>query len=418
MLHVASSQSEEAVITIRPTEISTALLVHNHYREPGGEDRVFESECRLLERAGINVLRYEVHNEHVDILSPITLAAKSVWNRTTYRAVSELLESTPCDVVHVHNTLPIASASVFVAARRAGSAVVQTLHNYRMVCPSATLFRDGHTCELCVSQPLALSGIRHACYRHSRPATAVVAASTFIHRTIGTYAQNIDRFIALTNFAREKLIEGGIAAHQVVVKPNFTEPESRHRGNARDGALFVGRLTEGKGVRTLLDAWQRNPDLPPLRIAGDGPLRPLAESVSVSNKNVTVLGPLSQTAVREEMCGAALLVFPSLWFEGFPMTIVEAFSLRVPVVASRIGSVAEIVTDGECGLTFTPGDAVGLADAVRRLISDPDLNQALGDGALRRYESRYTPEANLEQLLRIYGDAIERRARRPIQLSH
>ena len=388
-------------------------VVHNRYQWSGGEDRVFEFEAGLLEAAGLRVHRFEIHNDIVNTMNRAQLAIRTLWSRQSHADFEAAFRSIEPDVVHVHNTLPLVSASVFAAARRAGAAVVQTLHNYRMICPSATLFRDGKPCEACVTQPLAISGIRHACYRNSRPATAVVAGTTFVHRTLGTYARNVDRFIALTDFARQKLIEGGLPTHQIVVKPNFTLPATEHRAAVGNAALFVGRLSEEKGIRTLLEAWKRHSDLPLLRIAGDGPLRAVAESAARSHDRITVLGELDSHEVQTEMRNAALLVFPSIWYEPFGLTIIEAFSVGLPVVASRTGSVAELVSDGETGLIFTPGDVDGLAASVRRLTTDRTLNANLGDGALRQYEDRYTPAANKDLLLRIYSDAIADRPTTP-----
>lgn len=384
-------------------------VVHNRYQQPGGEDQVFEREAALLEIAGNEVLRYELRNDAVASMPAYSVAARSIWNRTTQRSLRALFGRFRPDVVHVHNTLPLISPAVFAEGRRAGAAVIQTLHNYRMVCPSATLFRDGGTCELCVGRAFHLPGVRHACYRGSRVATAVVASGTFLHRTLGTFGRSVDRFIALTEFARTKLIDGGVPTWQIVVKSNFTEPVTPTRSQVGAAALFVGRLSEEKGIRTLVDAWQQYPDLPPLRIAGDGPLRPMVEALAASNRNVTVLGALTQDAVRAEMRSAGFLVFPSVWFETFGLTIIEAFSVGLPVVASRIGSATEIVEDGEVGLTFAPGDAADLAECARRLAADTQLNHALGTRALKRYESRYTPAANLEQLERIYRDAMRAR---------
>ena len=390
-------------------------IVHNRYQQPGGEDQVFEREAALLESAGHEVLRYELHNDAVASMPAVSVAARSIWNPTTQRSLQTLFSRFRPDVVHVHNTLPMISPAVFAVARRAGAAVVQTLHNYRMICPSATLFREGRTCELCVGRAFGSPGVRHGCYRGSWAATAAVAFGTFIHRALGTYSRNVDRFIALTEFARTKLIEGGLPSWQVVVKPNFTEPVTPTRAHVGTAALFVGRLSEEKGIRTMVDAWQRHPDLPPLRIAGDGSLRPTVDALASSNSRVTVLGPILREQVQAEMRSAALLVFPSVSFETFGLTIVEAFSVGLPVVAARIGSAAEIVEDGVVGLTFVPGDAAELAASVRRLAADAELNRALGERALQRYESRYTPEANLERLERIYRDAMGSRPTRSMR---
>lgn len=390
----------------------TVLIVHNRYLQPGGEDRVVDLEANLLGAAGHTVLRYEVHNSETSAMTRGELATRMLWNRRTYVEVTNILRDSRADVVHVHNTLPLISPSVFVAARRSGAAVVQTLHNYRLVCPSATLFRAGTTCELCVAKPLAWSAIRHACYRSNRAATAAIALTASVHRVARTNSRHVDRFIALTDFARQVFLREGIRPDRLVVKPNFSERQEQVRPRPGAAALFVGRLSEEKGLTVLLRAWEGNSELPPLRIAGDGPMRPVVEAAAAASDRITVLGAIPRREVQEEMRQAAMLVFPSIWYEGFPMTIVEAFSMGLPVVASRIGSVAEIVTHGDVGLNFVPGDPDDLAAAVRRLASDPALNVALGKRALERHESLYTPTANLELLMRIYSDAMRDRPRR------
>jgi glycosyltransferase involved in cell wall biosynthesis len=381
-------------------------LVHNRYRRRGGEDEVFEREAALIESAGHDVECYEVNNDATDTMSTLGVAARSIWNPATYRRVGQWFTRFRPDVVHVHNTLPLISPAVFRAARHSGATVIQTLHNYRMICPSATLFRDGRPCELCVGRAWHGPAVRYACYRGSRAASAVVAAGTFIHTAIGTYARDVDRYIALTSFTKEKLIEGGLPSHRIVVKPNFCEPPPATRTRVGTGVLFVGRLSEEKGVHTLVEAWRRHLDLPELRVAGDGPLRPMVQDLARSCTNVTALGPLTRADVDDEMRSAALLVFPSLCYETFGLTIVEAFSHGLPVVASAIGSVREIIEDEVSGLTFTPGDSDALASRVRRLVADHALNLEMGARARKRYEARYTPAANIEQIERIYREAM------------
>jgi glycosyltransferase involved in cell wall biosynthesis len=378
------------------------LLVHNHYQQPGGEDQVFREEGALLESRGQTVLRYTLHNDEVEGLGKAALAMRTLWSRTAYREIERRVREGGVDVVHVHNTLPLASPAVYWAARRAGAAVVQTLHNFRLVCPGALLLRDGRSCTACLGR-LPLPAVRHACYRGSRPATAAVAAMLTAHRAAGTWAAAVDRYVALTDFARELFVRGGLPAEKIAVKPNFLRDDP---GAGRGGggfALFVGRLSPEKGVEPMLEAWRRNPDLPPLKVVGDGPMARAVEAAPVA-----WLGPQPRAHVLALMQAADLLVCPSLAWEGMPMTIVEAFACGLPVVASDHGAMAGMV-DETAGLRVPPGDPAALAAAVRALLADAPRRAHLRRGARRLFEARYTAARNYDLLLQLYRDALEAR---------
>ena len=285
--------------------------------------------------------------------------------------------------------------------------MVQTLHNYRLFCPAATFFRDGHVCEECVQHTLWRS-VRYACYRNSRPATATVALMLAVHRRRRTWTRQVDCYIALTEFSRRKFIEAGLPAEKVVVKPNFVHPDPRARNGRGEYALFVGRLSPEKGLHTLLDAWQRLRDRVPLRIVGDGPLRPELEADASRRglSGVSFDGRLPHDQTLEAMKGARFLVFPSEWYEPFGLTIAEAFACGVPVVASRLGAIEEIVEDGRTGLHFTPGDPDVLAAKVEWAWTHPERMEEMGRAARAEYEAKYTAERNYQMLMDIYQRAI------------
>ncbi|MCZ6774706.1 MAG: glycosyltransferase family 4 protein, partial [Proteobacteria bacterium] len=283
--------------------------------------------------------------------------------------------------------------------------VVQTLHNYRLICPQALLLRNGRPCEKCVTGS-AYHAVLYGCYRGSRLVSLVPARMVSINRRRGTWRSKVTRYIALTRFAKEKFIKGGLPADRIAVKPNFiADPAAKREAGAvrREGALFVGRLSPEKGIGTLLQAWR---DLAvPLRILGDGPLADRVEQCD--NPAVKSLGWKSSSDVVAEMHCAAFLVLPSEWYEGFGMVIVEAFATALPIVASRLGAMAEVIDDSVTGLHFEPGNPADLAAKVRWAVDNPSDMRRMGENARRVYEDRYTPEVNYRQLMAIYDQAAE-----------
>jgi glycosyltransferase involved in cell wall biosynthesis len=386
------------------------LLVHNFYRQYGGETAVFEAECRMLRAAGHSVITYTRDSKEIEGFGPLkraALAPTAIWARDSHREIAALIASEAPEVAHFTNTFPLISPSAYYACRDARIPVVQSIHNYRLICPAATLWRDGAVCEECVDHSLMRS-VQHACYQKSRPASAALAMALAVHRGCGSYAKLVDRYIALTEFARNKLIEGGLRAERISIKPNFLEPDPGVREGSGDYALFAGRLAEEKGVHTLLDAWKRlGPDVR-LRIAGDGPLRDaLAHRIdSEGITGATLLGSLPPEALMRELRGARMLVFPSEWYEGMPMVLLEAMACGVPALASRLGGMPEIIDDGRTGLLFQPGDCEDLAQQAAALWRDATRAAELGRAARAEYEGRYTRARNLEPLRAIYREAI------------
>ncbi len=291
------------------------LVVHNAYQHSGGEDTVVESEIRLLRAHGHAVETYARSNDEVDGMLSLALARQTLWSDRTSHDLAALVVRFRPDVIHAHNTFPLISPSLYWAAARAGVPVVQTLHNFRLMCLNALFLREGRVCEDCMGH-LPWRGVARACYRGSRAASAVLTGMLTLHRGLGTYRNKVARYIALNEFCRGKFIEGGLPDGRVVVKPNFVDfdaPESAPRA----GLLFVGRLSTEKGIATLADAMSLCPDVR-LRVAGDGPDADLLDGVA----GVARLGSLSGEAVRGEMGRAAALVVPSIWYENFQRTIV------------------------------------------------------------------------------------------------
>lgn len=386
------------------------LLVHNTYQQPGGEDVVFNQERQLLERAGHEVLTYCRSNWEISgysALKRLALVGRMVWARDTRREIASLLHSQKPDLVHVHNTFLMVSPSIYSACQEAHVPVVQTLHNYRLLCPAGIFFRGGSACEECLEHSL-WRGVLHGCYRDSRAETSAVALMLAVHRWWRTWAWGVNCFIALSEFSRQKFIEGGIRTGKITVKPNFVYADPGCRAGIGEYALFIGRLSPEKGVITLLTAWQRLQVRIPLRIAGSGPERASLEgrSKQIGLSDVRFLGQLPRDEVIAALKGARFLVFTSEWYENFPMTIVEAFACGVPVICTRLGAMQEIVADGRTGLHFTPGNGDDLAAKVEWAWAHPEEMAAMGRAARAEYEAKYADERNYEMLMEIYRKVL------------
>lgn len=381
------------------------LALHNRYREAGGEDRVFELETALLERHGHTVVRYELDNHAVGGMHPLALAAKTVWNRRTYHEVERLITQHRVDLMHVHNTLPLASPSVYYAAAGAGVPVVQTLHNYRLLCPNGLLMRNERRCLSCVgTAPLA--AVRHACYRGSRAASAAVATMLLVHRALGTWDRQVAMYIAPTEFVRGMFAAGGLPRDRIRVKPHFLDPDPGVGAGRGGYALYVGRLSPEKGIRTLLEGWARLRRRVPLIIAGDGPLAPQVRDAAARIEGIRYVGWRDRAGVQALMADAALLVVPSIFYESFGQVVIEAFAAGTPVLTTAGGAAAELVTPGHTGVLIRVGDPDDLATSVERLFAEERLLASMRASARAAYEARFTPEVNYGQLMAVYRDAL------------
>jgi len=380
------------------------LLCHNHYQQPGGEDQVYADEGWLLESHGHEVIRYTRHNDDVDRLGRLRLAEQTVYNRETAAELRELIARRRPDVMHCTNIFPLISPAAYDAAHEAGVPVVHSLHNYRLLCPGSLLLRNDRVCETCLGKRFPWPAVLHGCYRGDRKASAVVTAMNTWHNLRGTWRHRVDRFIALTHFARNKFIEGGLPAERITVKMNFVHPDPRPGPGGGGYALFVGRLTAQKGVESLLEAWQKVGSRLPLRIAGDGPLADRVRRAAAANPAVSFLGRRPLEEVMDLLGGAEMLVFPSVGHEHCPKTILESYAKGTPVVAAGLGAVAELVHHGRTGLHFTPGNPGDLAAKAAELQNSPDRRTRMRQAARAEYENRFTAEPNYRALMGIYEE--------------
>ncbi|HUD65762.1 MAG TPA: glycosyltransferase [Candidatus Sulfotelmatobacter sp.] len=389
------------------------IIVHNHYKQHGGEDVVFDQERELLKRKGHDVQVYCRHNSEIDSYTGVqrlVLLRKAIWADDTYRDFGEVLRREKPDIVHIHNIWVMISPSIYWACHDAGVPVVQTFHNYRLMCPAGTFFREGKTCEECLDHGQWRS-VLHGCYRDSRSITAAKALMLAVHRRKGTWTNAIDYFITLSQFSRNQYLRGGFSPEKLFVKPNFVYPDPGVCMDKGDYAVFVGRLSPEKRVSTVLDAWTRLSSPVQLLIIGGGPEAGQLEADAAARglTDVHFKGHLPREQGLEFMRRARFLIFSSEWYENFPVTIAEAFACGVPVICSRMGAMQEIVEDGRTGLHFTPGNAEDLAAKVNWAWRHPDRLQQMGEEARQEYESKYTDEKNYPLLMNIYQHAISKR---------
>jgi glycosyltransferase involved in cell wall biosynthesis len=390
------------------------LVAHNYYKQPGGEDQCVAAEVALLRAHGHDVILYNVHNDALDSLSRFQAASRTIWSRPAYRAVRELIRTHRPQVAHFHNTFPLISPAAYSAARAENVAVVQTLHNFRLLCPNALFFRNGHVCEDCLGKSIPWPGILHRCYRDSRATSAAVAAMLAVHRALGTWRQAVDVYIALTEFGRRKFIAGGLPADKLAVKSNFVYPDPGPGTGMGGYGIFVGRLSAEKGLPTLLRAWQSLGGSVPLKIVGDGPLRREVVEAATQIPGIEWVGSKPPEVVYALIGAARFLVLPSECFETFGRVAIEAYAKGTPVIASNLGAMAELVDHGRTGLHFQPGNAGDLAAKVQCLLTDAAQCQRLRQGARAEYERKYTVDSNYRVLRAIYEQALCRHERPPV----
>jgi len=386
------------------------LLVHNFYQQAGGEDEAFHREKNLLIAAGHQVSVYTRHNDEIKeygLWDKAMLGLRTVWAWDSTRELRTVLRREKPDLTHFHNTFPVVSPAAYYVCRDAGVPVVQSLHNPRLLCPAATLFRKGHLCEDCVRKKLPWPGILHACYRNSRIETSGAAAMLAVHRALKTWEKRVDAYIVYTEFFRRKFVEGGLPAEKILIKPGFVDPDPGMRTARGDYALFMGRLAPEKGVLLLLEAWRQLGHIP-LKIRGDGPLAGTVQAwVSANGNCVQVVPRLAPPELEALLKGARFLVWPSGgYYEAFGLVAIEAFACGVPVIASGLGAMAEIVTDGRTGLHFTHGDAADLAAKVDWAWAHSKEMETMGREARAEYEAKYTAERNYQILMNIYQRAM------------
>jgi glycosyltransferase involved in cell wall biosynthesis len=382
------------------------LIAHNAYQHRGGEDTVVDAEAALLRDHGHTVEIYGQHSDALTTMSPATAAMTAIWSTRSATDITDLCKHFRPDVIHAHNTFPLISPSLYWSAARRHVPVVQTLHNFRLLCPQAMFLRDGKICEDCIGK-LPWRAIIHKCYRASTAQSAVLTCMLAAHRSIGTYQERVTRYVVLNRFARDKYVEGGLPAQRMRIKPNFVAaeplPEST-QSTPRRGGLYVGRLSPEKGIGVLSDA-VRLLEQRDIAVIGGGPVEAEAQARQCFGSDY-YLGFLPLDDIMQRMRASQFLVLPSICYENSPRTIVEAYASGLPVIASRLGPLVDIVHDGVTGLLFTPGDALDLAAKIRWAQSHPEQMMAMGRAARTEYEAQYTPERNYSLLMEIYEDAI------------
>jgi glycosyltransferase involved in cell wall biosynthesis len=386
------------------------LLVHEYYRERGGEDVAFEADADLLTAAGHDVETLTFNNTEIpdspSIRERIELFASTIWSREAAARVARKIGETGAEVVHFHNTFPLASPAVLAVASKIRVPTVMTLHNYRLICPSATLFREGKVCEDCVSSFLPFPAVMHSCYRGSRLQSAAVATMSTIHKVLHTWERNVDLFITPSEFLRQSLVRSGMPESRIEVRSNAVPHPSALEAERGDDFLFVGRLVDYKGVAALLNAWEGRPDLPHLRIVGGGEMEHLVREAAAANSNIDYLGEMSHDDVYREMRKARALVVPSIWYETQGLTILEAFACGLPVIGSRIGAIPEAVIDGQTGLLFEPDAHQELVARVEWALGHRAEMEAMGAEAEALFHRRYSPEASISRLLALYDQVL------------
>lgn len=393
-----TSPSGESVA--EPTETSEPrplriVVCHNYYQQRGGEDQVFEDEVDLLRAHGHEVIPFVRHSGKIPASQLVSTAVGTVWNRPVASELGALIAHHRADIAHFHNWLPLISLAAPVAARDAGAAVVQTLQNYRFACPKGTFFRDGRVCEDCLSSRTFWPAVQHGCYRESRAASALVAAALVTHRARGTLTDIVDAFAAGSAFTAAKLSQSGLPSDRIFVKPNFLAPDPGPGSGRGSYAIFLGRLSPEKGITTLIEAWDRIGDRVPLKIAGTGPLQSAVEQFAAPRPHVDYLGFASDEVVDQTIKAAAFLVLPSVNYEGFPKTIVEAFARGTPVVASRLGAMQDAISPGVNGQQFAAGDSADLANVVVELSADPSALRLMREAVVLSVHEQLHPGTQL-----------------------
>jgi glycosyltransferase involved in cell wall biosynthesis len=381
------------------------LMVHNRYQIRAGEDESTDLEIALLRAHGHDVVVYLEDNRRIPELSAVRMAFRTVWSQESYRRLRRLIREQQPDLIYFQNFFPLISPAAYYAAKAEGIPTIQALRNYRLLCPNALLFRDGHPCEACAGKLVPWPGVLHKCYRGSRAASGAVAAMLTTHRLLRTWDTKVDVYIALTEFARQKLMQGGVPAQKIVVRPNFVHPDPGIGSGPRQYALFVGRLFPEKGLDTLLAAWQRLRVQVPLKVVGEGPWHHDSMAKKGALSNIEWLGRRPREEISTLLGSASFLVFPSIWYEGLPRTIIEAFAKGTPVLASNLGAMSTLVAHGRTGLRFTSGDPQDLATTVEWAWAYPHLMAAMGSEARREYEAKYTADQSYEKLMAIFHQA-------------
>jgi len=383
------------------------IQVHNYYQYPGGEDVVVENEYNLLTSHGNEVYQYLKFNKEIQAYSLIEKAKlffSTTYSHQSYQELYSVIKRINPAVCHVHNTIPLISPSVYYACSENNIPVVQTLHNYRLLCSNAYLFREGKVCEECIGKS-PYNSVKYGCYRDSKLQTFSLVRAIDKNIKWGTWNNKIDLYIALTEFAKNRFIEGGLPKDKFKVKPNFLSEDPGINYDIQNHFLFAGRLDVTKGVNLLLDSLQFIHEGMQILLAGDGPLKSEVQNRS----KVKYEGQLDRSELMKRIHESIAVIFPSISYETFGLLIIEAFACGKAVIASKLGAMAELIQDGKTGLLFEPGNASDLAEKISWAYMHKEEMKQMGINARKEYENKYTAERNYDLLINIYNEAIYKR---------
>ncbi len=384
------------------------LAVHNYYQQRGGEDQCFDDLVDILRKRGHEVLTYTVHNDSIADRNRLGVAVGTIWNRRAARRMRQMLREFQPDVVHAVNTFPLLSPAVLATAKRAGIPTLIEVGNYRFACAGGVFIRDGQRCERCLHKALPWPAVAHRCYRQSLAGSIVTATAISSQRILRTWTRATDWIICPSRSARQKLLQMGIPADRIIVKSHSLSYDPAMSRCAGETMMFVGRLSPEKGVTTLLEAWRLHPELPRLTIVGSGPLDDLVRNAADNDPRIGWLGALPVGQVHEQLGAANCLIVPSVVEETFGRVTVEAFARGTPVIGANLGATAELISEGENGFLFAPGDPDALASTLLQFIRTPrHASLQMRQAARKTFEERFTAEVHYKNLLELYARATQ-----------
>ena len=390
-----------------PTRLMRILFIHNRYKFRGGEDVAVEMEASILQNNGHATRTILFDNDEIGSAgSKLSMGIKAIYNRDSASIVENAIREFRPDLIHVHNLFFIASPSVLYNGWKNKIPVVVTLHNYRLVCANALLMRDNKICELCLPKTFPVSGIKYKCYRNSAAESALVTSVTSLHKAAGTWKNKVSKYMVLTEFAKSRFLNStlNIRADKFVVKPNFIYDPGPGEVKRNGKYLFVGRLSVEKGAAILLQAFAEQPDLR-LELVGEGPLQAELQKEFKVYPNIRFLGHKEKPEVIRLMKSCNALIFPSIWYEGLPFTIIEAFATGTPVIASNLGAMADIIQHGYNGYHFEPQNSSDLISQIKAFEKNP-LGTQMYANARESYMNRYHPDIHLQSVIDIYKKVI------------
>lgn len=377
------------------------LMAHNYYVIGGGEDISYQSEKSMLERGGNFVISYEAHSSKILKDRKLKNALNSIWNQRSYNDLSHIISSNNIEIAHFQNIFPIISPSAYYAAKNSGAQVIQSLRNYRITCINGLMFREDDICMLCVGKSLPLNGIVHRCYKKDVAASTIMAVSSQIHASLGTYRKVIDKYIAVSEFVKDIYVSAGISASKIFVKPNVVMGEMQVGAGSGNYFLYVGRLSEEKGIIQLIESFIKNDNFYPLKIIGDGPISERVIEMCRKTSSIEYLGRMPAEKVYKFMGDARAVIVPSLWHEPFGRVVIESYAVGTPVIGSRKGGITELIRHGQTGILYE-GDYNSISSAISEFLGTTEKYNNMRDLCRQEYEKYYSESANYEILKKIY----------------